>query len=70
MAIVLAVVAVIVLIVIFGASKRNIAAGAGGLIGAIFTGAIGIALLGTAIAFPPFGIAIVLFFIIRGIFSK
>lgn len=70
MAIVLAVIAIVVLLVIFGFSKKNVASGAGGLLSAILVGGMGIALLGTAIAFPPFALAIVVFFVLKGLMSK
>lgn len=70
MAILFAIIVIIVLIIAFGFSKKNAVAGAGGFLGAVFLGAMGIAVLGTAIAFPPFAISIVIFFIIKGILSK
>lgn len=66
----IAVIVVAVLLLIFGLSKTNIFAAMGGLVSAILIGGVGIALLGTAIAFPPFAIVLVIFFIIRGLTSK
>lgn len=68
MAMLLPLLVVVFLILIFGVSKENIFAGGTSLLGAFITGAMGIALLGTAIAFPPAAVAVVLFFIIRGLF--
>lgn len=64
----LVVLAVLVLIVIFGVTRTNIFSGIAGLISALLIGGVGIALLGTAIAFPPVMIAIVIFFVLRGMF--
>ncbi|ELL4670044.1 MULTISPECIES: hypothetical protein [Vibrio] len=65
-----AVIALAIALLIFGPALKNLIAASGGLLWAIFVGAIGIALLGTAIAFPPFAGAIIVFLIIRSIFSK
>lgn len=65
-----ALLAIVILVLIFGVSKKNVIAGGGSLLGAFLIGGIGIAALGTAIAFPPFAVVIVLFFIFKGLFSK
>jgi hypothetical protein len=70
MPIVLAVIAIIVLLFIFGASGKNIISGIISLVVAIFVGAVGLALLGTGIGIPVFVVAVILFLVIKGASSE
>lgn len=70
MPIVLAVIAIIVLLFIFGGSGKNIVSGIISLAVAIFVGAVGLAFLGKGVGIPIFVVAIIVFFVIKGATSK
>lgn len=70
MPIVLGVIAVIVLLFIFGGSGRNIISGIISLVVAIFVGAVGLAILGTGVGIPIFVVVVIIFLVIKGASSK
>lgn len=62
---------VIVLLIIYGFSGKNLFSGSVALFGAVFIGGgVGLALMGTGVALPLFGVLIVLFFLVKGIISR
>ena len=65
----IAIIVLVVLVIFFGPALKNILGALFGLFWIVFIGAIGIALLGTAISFPPLLGAVVIFFIVRGLLS-
>lgn len=70
MPIVLAIVAIIIMLCIFGSSGKNLITGLIAIVCAFFIGAVGLALLGTGIGIPVFGVAIVIFLVLKGATSK
>ncbi|WP_323951488.1 hypothetical protein [Aeromonas caviae] len=70
MPIVFAIVAITIMIFIFGNSGKNLITGLIAIIGAFLIGAVGLALLGTGIGIPVFGVAIIIFLILKGASSK